>query len=129
MVNTMKSRANGVNSEGTYAPDELVVVVEIGKKLTVASGGGVLARGTVLGKITASGKVLKSLSAAGDGSQTPYAILAEDVDATSADADAMVYMAGTFNSNFLVYGTGHSLATVFDALRAVDIHLVTGLAY
>jgi hypothetical protein len=219
MVNTMKSRTNGVNSEGVYAPDELIVVVEIGKKLTVASGAGVLTRGTVLGKIASgaatavaksggntgngtisavtiqnpdkvgvysvrftaatvftvedpdgfvlavngatgaafaddlgftitaggtpfvagdgfditvaagSGKVTAAQTASKDGSQTPYAILAEDVDATSADADAMVYMAGTFNSNFLVYGTGHSLATVFDPLRMVDIHLVAGLAY
>jgi hypothetical protein len=124
-----KPKAAGVTAEGTFAQDELVVQVEIGEKRTIVSGAGIIQRGTVLGKITASGKLTTSLSAASDGSQTPYALAAETVDATSADADTIVYLGGTFNSNKLILGTGHTLTTVYDPLRQVDIHLVKALTY
>lgn len=131
MVDTYstKPKAAGVTAEGTYTPDELVVQVDIGEKRTIVSGAGVLKRGTVLGKITTGGKLTKSASASSDGSQVPYCILAEDVDATSADADTIVYMGGTFNQNALILGTGHTLASIYDALRQVDIHLVKALTY
>lgn len=85
--------------------------------VTIASGAGVLARGTVLGKVTASGKYIKSASAAGDGSQTPVAILADTVDATSADQVAGVYLSGEFSPTGLVLGAGWTEATVREALR------------
>lgn len=75
-----------------------------------------------------SGKYLKSLTAAVDGTQYPNAILAEDVDATSADKEAMVYTSGVFNSGAMTFGTGHTAASAHEALRALDIHLVTELA-
>lgn len=117
--------AGGLNNEGTFTPDELLVAVEMAGVRTIASGAGVLARGAVLGKITATGKLTLSVVAANDGSQTPYAILAESIDASAADVNAVVYLAATVNSNSLSYGAGHSAATVFDPLRAVDIHVVT----
>jgi hypothetical protein len=59
--------------------------------VTVLSGQGVIEAGTVLAKVTASGKYVKSVDAAADGSQTAIAILARRVDATSADVtDALV---------------------------------------
>lgn len=86
--------------------------------VTVLSGQGVLVRGTVMGRITASGKVVKSLTASADGSQTPYCILAEDVDATSADAVAPAYFEGQFAAEMLTYGAAHSATTVEAAFRA-----------
>jgi len=53
--------------------------------ITIVSGAGVLVAGTVLGKITASGKYTDSPATGADGSQTAVAVLAYDVDATSAD--------------------------------------------
>jgi hypothetical protein len=120
----MGIRAAGLNNEGSFTPDELLVSCEQSGLRTYATGHGVVARGTVLGKITASGKLIPSASAAADGSQTPYAVAAEDVDTTNADADGVAYLAATLNQNSLVYGAGHTAATVFDPLRAVDIHLV-----
>jgi hypothetical protein len=125
-----KSHAKGVTSEGGFVPDELLVAVELAEKRTIASGAGVVLRGTVLGKITASGKLVPSLSAANDGSQVPYAVLATgSVDATSADADATVYIVATLNSNALIFGTGHTAATVYDPLRNVGINLVKSMKY
>lgn len=84
--------------------------------VTIKSGQN-LVRGTVLGRITASDKFIKSLSAATDGSETPCAILALDCDASSADTAAQAYFAGEFNGAALTYGTGHTAATVEKALR------------
>lgn len=61
--------------------------------VTIVSGAGVLAPGTVLGRITASGKYEPATNAAADpatGSETAVAVLAYSVDATSADATAVV---------------------------------------
>jgi len=53
--------------------------------ITVVAGEGVLVAGSVLGKVTASGKYRFSNPANGDGSQTASALLLYGVDATSAD--------------------------------------------
>jgi len=70
-----------------------------------------------------SGKYLKSLSAAADGSQTPCAILGEDCDATSADKDTIAHFGGVYDENALTYGTGHTAASCREALRDVGIKL------
>lgn len=56
----------------------------------IASGAGKLKTGQVLGKLSASGKFVPNTAAASDGSQTSVAILLFPVDATSADAQAVV---------------------------------------
>lgn len=61
--------------------------------VTVASGEGKLAPGTVLGEISASGKYAVSANASvvgSEGAETAKAVLAYAVDATSADAKAVV---------------------------------------
>jgi hypothetical protein len=91
------------------------------RPITVASGAGVLSRGTVLGRVTASGKYITSLAAAETGSQTPVCLLAEDVDATSGDVATVGYFSGDFDSTRMTFGTGHTPATV-DAAFAVSGH-------
>jgi hypothetical protein len=59
------------------------------EKLTVVSGAGVLEAGTLLGKITASGKYKAYANANSDGSETAAAILYAGIDATAADAVAV----------------------------------------
>lgn len=58
--------------------------------VVLVSGAGALKAGTVLGKITASGKYQAYDNGASDGSETAAAILYQDTDATSADTDAAV---------------------------------------
>ena len=110
-------------SEGVYTPDQLVIEGANGYKGVIASGSGVLARGTVLGKITASGKFTKATAAAADGSQIADVILADDVDATAADAEAVVYSEGRFAQAHIILGAGLTLAAVHPILRTKDIHL------
>lgn len=59
------------------------------ESIVVASGAGALLAGTVLGKVTASGKYLPHAPAAADGTQTASAVLLADTDATTTDADAV----------------------------------------
>jgi hypothetical protein len=54
------------------------------------TGASVLKAGTVLGKITSSGKYASSASAGSDGSQIGAAILMYQVDATDGDVEASV---------------------------------------
>jgi hypothetical protein len=53
--------------------------------IVIASGAGVIQPGTVVGKVTATGKYVISVPAASDGSQIAAAITGYRVDATSAD--------------------------------------------
>lgn len=118
-------------TEGTYSPDGLIAGnahLLVGRKVTVASGAGVLPRGAVLGKITTGGKYLLSLSGASDGSQTPDLILAEAVDATSADVQALAYARGDFNANALTLGTAHTVASITEGLRAKGITILPAVA-
>lgn len=56
-----------------------------------------LVTGTLLGKITASGKYKKMDTGASDGSQSLAGILGCDCNATSADEKAFMYVHGEFN--------------------------------
>lgn len=117
-------------TEGTYTPDSLLAGnahLLVARKVTVLSGQ-VLPRGAVLGIITASGKAILSLADASDGSQTPDLILAEDVDATGADATALAYERGDFNARAITLGTGHTVASIREGLRAKGIALLTAIA-
>jgi len=116
--------AAGFTDQGSLSPDVLFAGdYPRATKVVTITGAAALVRGTVLGRITASDKYLKSLSAAADGSQTPKAILAQDVDATAADVLAPVYFTGEFNEDALVLGAAHTLASIRDGLRQIGIFL------
>lgn len=89
--------------EGNYKPDSLLAgdFPRIANVETII--GGNYKRGQVLGKITASGKYTASTSKATDGSQIPLGILAENVNATDEDKQAVVYSTGEFNLEALTY--------------------------
>jgi hypothetical protein len=106
-----------------FVPDNLVaghfpmaVTME-----TVKAGEGVLKRGTVLGRVTADGKLRKVNSANTDGSQSPVAVLSCDTDATS-DAAAAVYQTGEFNERALVFGGADTAATHRRAAEARNLY-------
>lgn len=62
--------------------------------ITIVTGAGKLVPGTVLGKITASGKFEPSPATGSSGSETAAAILVDAVDATSGDQVAMAIVNG-----------------------------------
>lgn len=81
--------------------------------------------GTLLGKISASGKYTTSLSGAADGSEVPVAVLLEAIDATGGDQEAMVLKAGGVVSDKMVFGAGHTAASVKDDLIARGIFVLS----
>lgn len=72
--------------------------------ITVVSGAGKLVAGTVLARITASGKYKPSTATGSDGGQTAIAILLSPVDATSADVQvAAITRDAEWNVHTLTY--------------------------
>lgn len=79
----------------------------------VASGSGVIAPGTVLGRLTADGKLVPSPATGSDGSQTAVAVALYGCDATSADQNiAIIARDAEVKADLLVH---HS--TVNDAAK------------
>lgn len=91
--------------------------------VVIASGQGALSKGSVLGRVTASGEYKLSAAAAGDGSQTPEAILAHDVDTTSGTVVGNIVVSGDILDAALVFGTGHTIDTAAYPLRKNNIYL------
>jgi hypothetical protein len=114
----------------TYTPDNLIagdypVVTDIVTIGTEAN----LVRGTLLGKITATGKyVLCDTDGTDDGRRTPAAILGEDAAAASADVEAVIYLSGAFNAAEVVFATGETAATHRAALRDLNIYVKNSVA-
>ena len=109
-----------------FSPDGLVAQnaqLLLSGPITVLSGQN-LKRGALLGKVTASGKYVLSLSASSDGSQAPAAILVDDVDASAGDAPGLAYTRGDFNAQAVQLGTGHTLASVRPGLADLGIFLI-----
>ena len=73
----------------TRHPGEFILSEANGQRsretITIASGAGIIAAGTVLGKVTASGKYIASAVGASDGSEVPAAINIYGADATASD--------------------------------------------
>jgi len=67
---------------------------------TVVSGSGILKKGTILGRVTASRKFAPYNAAVDphDGTEVARRILAEDVDATAADVQTSAFVTGVFNT-------------------------------
>lgn len=84
---------------------------------------GNLAKYTVVGRLTATGKVVALDPAAIDGSEKAIGILTHAADATSADQRVAIYTAGFFNHAALVWPASlDTLAKRQAALRATTGH-------
>lgn len=84
----------------TYEQDELAYVASdtygpVLIKQTIVSGAD-LVKGTIVGRVTASGKFKAYAAASTDGSEDPVGVLMEDAAAASADAEAVVGFAGVY---------------------------------
>lgn len=101
-------------SRETYEPDNLIAGNEFpfyAKHRTIKQSDTLLKRGTVLGK-DADDKFLVSVATADDGSQEPRVVLGQDIDATEADVEALVFEAGVFNARSMTFGDGHTAQSV-----------------
>ena len=101
----------------------------VNEEIIIASGAGVLLPGTVLGKITASGKYVLHDVALANGAQAAAAILYHPVDATDADVKTVATVNGpaSVNGNLLIYKTGigaSDKAAAIAALRAKGLKVL-----
>lgn len=84
--------------------------------VTIASGQGVLSRGTVVAKSSESGKCVILGTAASEGETlTPYGIICDEVDATSADAVTTAYRTGNFNKEALIVKENYTMTDADEA--------------
>lgn len=120
----MTTETAGFGAAGTFVPDSLFAgdFPRVTDKVTLA-GGAVYPRGTVLGRVTATGKYVKCDPAANDGSQTPRSINVYDVDATGGDKQGSAYLTGEFNEAAISLGGAGTANDVRDGLRALSIFL------
>lgn len=110
----------GFTDQGSTIADNLLAgeFPRVSELATIT--GGSYTRGTVL---KASGDALTICGA----SDTPEAILAEAVDATSEDKQAVIYLTGEFNLAAL--NAGVDVSTLIDKLRDKSIFIKTNQAY
>ena len=89
--------------------------------VTIASGAGKLEPGTVLGRITTGGKYTSFAPRASNGSQNASGILWDSVDASAADAPAVILLRGPaiVNRQDLVWPDGATEAQITTATTAL----------
>lgn len=114
-------------NEGTLAHPNLIAgdTPRVTEKHTVLSGAGNLTAGAVLAKDSGNSDklVLVDSDSATSSIQTAYGILADAVDASAADAEAVIYVKGHFNEDALTFGADDTVADHRDALRDKGIFL------
>ncbi|MBN3057982.1 MULTISPECIES: head decoration protein [Pectobacterium] len=106
-----------------FVPDQLIAGT---LQLVTDTGtitGGAYQRGTVLGRVTASGKYTQSVKTATDGSETPVAILVDDVDASSGDQNGGLYLMGEFNQHRIIFDESWTISELKTAFRPLAIFL------
>lgn len=114
---------NLIVGNGTFNQTANIETITVPANTTVA-------RGTLLGKITSTGKYIVSLLAASDGSEVGAAIAQTDVENDTAgalDYKVVVYKAGSFNSTGVTFGTGQTVANTKDDLHLVSIEITEGV--
>lgn len=122
-------------SQNTKTYDNLIVAGYpiTNRDMTLLSGE-VVTRGQVLGKVTASGKLRAYNTANSDGSETPYAVAADDTDATGGDTVIAPYIQAHVSQDALIfaatddYDTAAEILAVNDALQGRGIFVVKTLS-
>ncbi len=111
---------------GTYTPDNLYAgdYPMVREEVTILAGQN-LARGAIIGKVTASGKYILCDTAATDGSEVPARVLLADTDASAADQVAIAAQTGEFNDNAIALGGSTVVADVKAVLADAGIFLKT----
>lgn len=96
-------------TEGRHSGEFILSEAEAGRArdtVVVASGSGKIEPGTVLGKVTASGKFKPATATGTDGGETAVAVAIGGGDATSADIKvAVIARAAQVKAAALVYGS------------------------
>jgi hypothetical protein len=119
-----------INYDNLFYSD---VVKAIPAGVTVASGQGKLKRGTLLAKNSENKMIVLGSDAEDEDVEVKAiadCVLTDEVDATSADADAIAYIQGNFNINELIVAEGYTISQADkDTLRTKNILIGRTLGY
>ena len=118
-----------LNETNLYVPENAIVgtMPVYSEPETFASGALVAAR-TVVGRVTATKKLVKAVKTATDGSQNPIGIAVQAVDASTADAVGPVYKAGVFDPTKLVIDPSFTAEDVRLAFEGRPLFIRTPLS-
>lgn len=102
-------------STDAFTPEQFILSeMDVATESVTILSGQVLAARTVVGRVTASGKIVICDPAASDGSQNALGILVNAIDATGADKAGSIYIGGNFNRSLCVWHAGFTT----DVLKA-----------
>jgi hypothetical protein len=90
------------------------------KGMTISNGENV-ARGQLLGVVTATGKLKASVSTATDGSQIPKYIAIENIDASASDINTDVLASGKVAKSKLVFANNETIDTIASISISADV--------
>lgn len=121
---------NLMSNLGESKPDNLVAGFRFPltvKGVALASGQGILERGTVLGIDTTTGEARPVKSTASDGSNEPDCILAETMDTSSGAVKAVAYITGYFFRSGLFFGGSDTYEKHEKELRRLGMYLTSSI--
>ncbi|MEY0015239.1 head decoration protein [Providencia rettgeri] len=110
--------------QAVFNPDQLISgpLQVVTDTVTIAKAG-ILKRGTILGKITASHEYVLCKKEAKDGSEKPCAILVDDVNTTEDSVLGGIYLMGEFNHHKITYDASWTIRELTDELHQFSIFL------
>src|SRR5690625_1473540 len=87
--------------------------------VTLKAGSAYL-RGMVVA-LGADGKAVQVDSTAEDGTDVPYGVVTDDIDATDGDVPAVLYLTGEFNARALIFKGSDTVDEFKSQLRSIGI--------
>ncbi len=110
--------------QSVFNPDQLISgPLQVVTDTVMIAKAGLLKRGTILGKVTASREYVLCKKSAEDGSKKPCAILVDDVDTTDEGVLGGVYLMGEFNHHRTLFDDSWTIPELADELRQFSIFL------
>jgi hypothetical protein len=125
----MDFKPAGITAEGTFTPDLLIAgdhpIRTAGVTLKTTLD---LKRGTVLYLKTGGDTQYEAFDGGTPLAGSLLGILVEDVNTAGGAASVMVYIAGDFNTNSLIFATGGTAAAVRERLALQSLYLRDAVA-
>ncbi|MDX1816110.1 MAG: head decoration protein [Marinobacter sp.] len=113
------------SSHETYQPAPFIVGGLVAFDAGTLASGQNLTKGTVIGRIAATSKLVVSVQTASDGSQNPVGVLNHDCDASAGDANCVFVKGGDLDVSQVTFDASWSAAQQAAAFDRTPISLVT----
>lgn len=114
----------------TFVPDQLIAgnLKLVTRDVSFDKSENPLIRGTLVGRVDATGLFVPALPSATDGSQNPLGIVVDTVDTTAGQAWGAIYEMGEFNSRYLTYDSSWTYGALVTACRKNQLFIKESLS-